>query len=107
MLMRSIMCVPAILLSATLAQAEVPCMPKDTAVSEIMGPHYSEHPLFEGTLATPNRPAVAVTVFANPSTGTWTMMISPDEKVSCLILSGKDFRPASTERITGKLSRLE
>jgi len=81
-------------------------MPKDAAVTEIMGPRYSEYPLFEGTLATPNQAPVAVTVFANPSTGTWTLMASGDGKVSCLILAGKDFHPASTDKIIGKLSSL-
>ena len=99
----------AILLPATFAQAQqpqVPCMAKDAAVAEIMGPRYSEFPLFEGTLATPDQAPVAVTVFANPSTGTWTMMASADGKVSCLILSGKDFHPASIEKIVGKFSSL-
>ena len=106
MLARAILSIPAILLSAGLAHAEIPCMPKDAAVTEIMGPRYSEYPLFEGTLASPNQAAVAVTVFANPSTGTWTMMASSDGKVTCLILAGKDFHPASTDKILGKLSSL-
>jgi hypothetical protein len=109
---RSIFCLPAILLSTAVAQAEVPCMPRDAAVSEIKGPRYSEYPLFEGTLASPNQagsnqPSVAVTVFANPSTGTWTMMVSPNGKVSCLIMAGKDIRPASIAKVTGRLSSLE
>ena len=106
MFARAILSIPAILLSAGFAHAEVPCMPKDAAVTEIMGPRYSEYPLFEGTLATPNQAPVAVTVFANPSTGTWTLMASGDGKVSCLILAGKDFHPASTDKIIGKLSSL-
>jgi len=112
MFTRSLLSIPAILVSTTLAQAEVPCMPKDAAVSEIMGPRYSEYPLFEATLPNPNQASssqgpVAVTVFANPSTGTWTMMVSPDGKVSCLIMAGKDFRPASVSKIIGKLSSFE
>jgi hypothetical protein len=106
MITRTLLCSSAILLSATFAHAQIPCMPNIAAVTEIMGPHYSEYPLFEGTLAAPNQAAVAVTLFANPSTGTWTMVASADGKVSCLILSGKDFRPASTEKVLGKLSSL-
>lgn len=114
---RSLLCVPAVLLSATLAQAEVPCMPTEAAVSEIMGPRYLEYPLFEGTLANPSQEnakqpspspeLVAVTVFANPATGTWTMMVSPNGKVSCLIMAGTNFRPAAMSKVTGKLTRLE
>jgi hypothetical protein len=112
MFTRSLFSIPAILLTATLAYAEVPCMPKDAAVSEIMGPRYSEYPLFEATLPNPNQAGagqdpVAVTVFANPSTGTWTMIVSPDGKVSCLVMAGKDFRPASVSTIIGKLSSYE
>jgi len=112
MFTRSLSSIPAILLTATLAHAEVPCMPKDAAVSEIMGPRYSEYPLFEATLPNPNQASadqgpVAVTVFANPSTGTWTMIVSPDGKVSCLVMAGKDFRPASVSAIIGKLSSYE
>ena len=104
MFARAILSISAILLSAGLVHADVPCMPKDAAVNEIMGPRYSEYPLFEGTLASPNQ--AAVTVFANPSTGTWTLMASSDGKVTCLIMAGKDFRPASTDKIIGKLSSL-
>ena len=81
-------------------------MARDTVVSEIMGPRYSEFPLFEGTLVTPSRPPVAVVLFANPSSGTWTMMISPDDKTSRLILSGKDFKPASMQSV-GCLSQAD
>ncbi|MFL5259892.1 MAG: hypothetical protein ACJ8AS_09070 [Hyphomicrobiales bacterium] len=113
MLIRSLVSLPALVIAASVAQAEVPCMPKESAVSEIMGPRYSELPLFEATLPNPNQtadsnqPEVLVTVFANPSTGTWTMMVSPNGKVSCLIMAGKDFRPATISRVTGKMSSLE
>jgi hypothetical protein len=113
MLIRSLFSLPALMIAVSVAQAEVPCMPKESAVSEIMGPRYSELPLFEATLPNPNQTAdadqaeVLVTVFANPSTGTWTMMVSPNGKVSCLIMAGKDFRPATISRVTGKVSSLE
>lgn len=113
MLTRSLLSLPALLIAASMAHAEVPCMPKESAVSELMGPRYSELPLFEATLPNPNQSAesdgtqVLVTVFANPSTGTWTMMVSPNGKVSCLIMAGKDFRPATISRVTGRVSSLD
>jgi hypothetical protein len=107
MIKYSILALAPLLLSAIPAHSGVPCMPRDTAISELMGARYSELPLFEGTLSTPDQAPVAVTVFANPSTGTWTMMVSPDGKVSCLILSGKDFKPASVRAVTGRLSQLD
>src|SRR3954451_20128057 len=71
MLTRSLLSLPALLFAASMAHAEIPCMPKESAVSELMGPRYSELPLFEATLPSPSQSAesdgtqVLVTVFAN------------------------------------------
>jgi len=97
----------ALLAPASLAHAQIPCMPSDAAVTEIMGPHYSEFPLFEGTLAAQGSGPVSVTVYANASTGTWTVMASPDNRTSCLILSGKDFKPATLSKVKGELSSFD
>lgn len=75
------------------AQAEVPCMPTDAAEGTLVQ-RYGELPVIDGDTVGPDRATTGVRIFANPKTRTWTMLFSTDGKMSCLILSGKNFRPA-------------
>lgn len=78
------------------AGADVPCMPRDAAMSELAA-RYSEAPLFDALVLNPRPPAgtLTVTITANASTGTWTMMVSSDEgATACIIMAGRGFTPA-------------
>lgn len=74
--------------------AEVPCMPLANAMAEITGPRYSEVPLFDATVGEYG----TVKVTANAATGTWTLMlIRKDPPMACIVMAGRDFRPATVE----------
>ena len=86
----------AIFVSASV-RAEVPCAARAEMEKKLAGPPYSEMPLFDATTPNPEgngMPDVAVRLFANPYTGTWTLMISPNDKVGCMVMAGKEFKPS-------------
>lgn len=90
--MKKILLVASCLWAAPV-MAQVPCMPLAAAMAELTGPSYNEAPLFDATLG-----EGAVKVTANAATGTWTLMIiKKAPPVACLVMAGKDFRPATDD----------
>jgi hypothetical protein len=51
---------------------------------------YGGHPLFDGVAAN----GAAIRLFLNPSSGTWSVIIYPEEGVGCLMMSGEAGQPA-------------
>jgi hypothetical protein len=107
MLIRITMTCLSLLASTAGATAQIPCMKTEAAIAELTGPRIAELPLFQGTLASNGRAPLVATVFANPASGTWTITVSPDGKTSCVILSGRDFTPATMEKVIGRPSNYE
>jgi hypothetical protein len=95
-----------VLLLGWMAEAraqQIPCFQRDAYHSKLMGPEFGELPLFTGTMARQNRADSTIAAFANPVTGTWTVVVLPPAEetnggeASCLLFSGKDFKPAKAE----------
>jgi hypothetical protein len=79
------------ILAADKAHAQSACGPADQMVAAITGPKYHEAPLFDAIVKTPVGPK-PIRMFANPSTGTWTLMTMQDNGMACLAGSGQGFK---------------
>jgi hypothetical protein len=85
----AIACALAIL-AAGEASAQA-CSPAEKMISAITGPKYREVPMFEATVKTA-RGLLPLRMFANPATGTWTIVTFPGDGVACLAGAGNGFK---------------
>ena len=79
------------ILAADKALAQAACSPADQTIAAITGPKYRESALFEALVKTPagSRPT---RMFANPATGTWTLITFQENGMACLAGTGQGFR---------------
>ena len=82
-----------LMLAADKAHAQGACGPVDAMIAAITGPKYQEAPLFDAIVKTPVGPR-SIRMFANPATGTWTMLTLQDNGMACLAGAGQGFKPA-------------
>jgi hypothetical protein len=78
------------ILAADKARAQAACGPADQMIAAITGPKYREAALFEALVKTPAGPK-PIRMFANPATGTWTL-ITLENGMACLAGTGQGFR---------------
>ncbi len=71
------------------AHSQMACSPLDDIAAALMAPKYGESPVFEGTDTTGTK---AFIIFANPKTGTWSVVGIPTPGVGCLSFAGKGFK---------------
>jgi hypothetical protein len=77
----------ALLLTATAAHAETPCLPTLKAYAAALAEGWGETAQAGGTM---QRGGVLM-VFANPLTGTWTIVIQSPDGRYCSPASGTDY----------------
>jgi hypothetical protein len=73
------------------ARAQTACGPADQMIAAITGPKYREAALFEALVKTPAGPK-PIRMFANPATGTWTLITLTENGMACLAGTGQGFR---------------
>ena len=78
------------------AKAQSACGFADPMVAGITGPKYREVPQFDAMVKTPAGP-MAIRMFANPQTGTWTMLTLRPNGMACIAGIGIGFRPARAQ----------
>lgn len=75
----------ALIALATPALAEEPtCNSRETVLSLITGPDYAEVPIGRGRSAA----GVLMEIYANPQTGTWTIVMTGPDGTSCFGSAG-------------------
>ena len=72
-------------LTATPALPQPTCAPRE-AVTHMLETNHGERQQWRGLDAN----GMMVEVFANPETGTWTILVSGPEGASCLVAHGSD-----------------
>jgi hypothetical protein len=80
-----------LLLAADKAHAQTACGPADQMIAAVTGPKYQEAPLFDAFVKTPLGPK-PIRMFANPATGTWTLMTLQENGMACLAGTGQGFK---------------
>ena len=76
----------ALLLTATAAHAENPCLPTLDAYAAALADQYAEQPQIVGTMG-----GRAFLMFANPATGSWTVVIEAPDGRYCSPASGQNY----------------
>lgn len=80
-----------LILAADKAHAQSACGPADQMIAAVTGPKYREAPLFDAIVKTPVGPK-PIRMFANPATGTWTLMTMQENGMACLAGTGQGFK---------------
>lgn len=80
----------ALLLLATVARADIPCLPTIEAFAKALQRGYGEVPQIIGT----KTDGLPVIVFANLATGTWTIVVQAHDGRFCSPSSGTDYHAA-------------
>ncbi len=73
---------------------EAACAPASEVIAQISGDKYREKPAFTATLSGSRLPIV---VYANPETGTWTVLRLHPPGMACIVGAGRDFKAAPAE----------
>lgn len=74
-------------------QVPIPCAPVSEMLASITGLKYGEKPQNSGTVKTGGRLTI-ILIYANPETGTWSIIALPTPGMACLMWSGSDWRRA-------------
>lgn len=80
------------------AQAQVPCASRDKLVDQLEKKH-GEAVAGIG-LAGPN---ALYEIWTSPKTGSWTILLTRPDKISCVIATGQDWYGVSEPRMPGPL----
>lgn len=76
-------------IAALSARAQAFCGPQSEMIKALTDGRYREVPRFHGETR-----GMPVTVFANPETGTWSLLVIRPDGAACLVIGGTGFQEA-------------